>query len=303
MLSNWFRNTFATIATPPGRPAIAKANTPFTLDEFSLVSFDQSGYPQPIPPGLAELPLYRDSHGFYSVNGPLDLTGLSPYTVYYPPAKEDGSWKDGSDVEMAPFSSDTRHTTPHYPSNYLNPDNDGFYSVDGPVDLTGLSPPTVYYPPAKEDSSWKGRSDVDIAPFSSETWHAAPHRPSNYWNPDNQGFNSINGPLDLTGLSLSTIDTVCFPPSPGNGYRMSGSDVDIASIYSEATGMTPHRPSYYLNHDTISWFATPLPSHIASHMWLTKSSAVSHAQGQSEGVTLATSLAAPGEPRFRQSRH
>lgn len=299
MLRSWFRDTFATAASPPIKPVIAKANTPFTLHEFSLVSFDQSGYPQPIPPGLAELPLYPDNHGFYSVNGPLDLTGLAPRIVYYPLAKEDCSWKDGSDVDIAPLCSDTRHTPPHRPW-YWNPDNHHFYSGHSSPDLTGFSPPTVYYPLANEDGSWNNRSDVDISPIFSEPRHTAPHRSSNGWNPDNHGLDSVNGPLDLTGLSPRTV---CSPPVQAMGCRMDGSNVDIGPSYSKSWRTTLCPPSYSLNHEDSSWFATPPPSHITCHMSLTKSSAVTRARVQSGGVTLAMSLAAPGALRFRQSRH
>lgn len=217
---------------------IAKANTPFTLHEFDLVSFDQSGYPQPIPPGLAELPLYPDNHGFYSVTGPLDLPGLSAHTGYYPRAKEDGCRRDGSDVEVAPFSSETRHT--------------------------------------------------------------APHRPSNYWNPDTHGFYSVNGPLDVKGLRRSTV---CVPLANGDCCPSNGQKVDIFPFSSEHRRIAPDPLAKFWNHDAISWFATLPPWEVTYHMSLTKIPAVSHGHAQTGGVTTAMSLAAPGEPRFRQSRH
>jgi len=52
--------------------------------EFSLVSFDQSGFPLPLPPALGDLPLYPDDDGFFSVNGPLDLAVFYPPTVLAP---------------------------------------------------------------------------------------------------------------------------------------------------------------------------------------------------------------------------
>ncbi|PUU74673.1 hypothetical protein B9Z19DRAFT_1068026 [Tuber borchii] len=233
-----FRNTFTPIVATPVKPVIAGANTPFALDEFSLVSFDQLGYPRPLPAGLADLPLYPDNHGLSSVNGPLDLTGLSPRTTHYPLAKEDGSWNDGSDVDITSFSSGTRHTTPH--------------------------------------------------------------RPSYYWNLDNHGFYCVNGPVDPES---SAERIVCFPHAKDGFTRIHGSDVDISLCYSISWGTAPHFPSYYLNHKAVSWFAIPPPSHITCYISLTKSSAVSHEQVQRGGVTPATSLAAPGEPHFRQSRH
>jgi len=41
---------------------------------FSLLSFDKFGNLEPLPAGLGDLPLYLDHDGFFSVNGPLDLT-------------------------------------------------------------------------------------------------------------------------------------------------------------------------------------------------------------------------------------
>jgi len=49
--------------------------------EFSLVSFDQSGFPLPLPPALGDLPLYLEEDGFFSVNGSLDLAVFYPRTV------------------------------------------------------------------------------------------------------------------------------------------------------------------------------------------------------------------------------
>ena len=63
------------------KPVIGRASTPLELHEFSQVSFDKFGYPQPLPPGLGGLQLYPDNDGFFSVNGPLDLTVLSPHAA------------------------------------------------------------------------------------------------------------------------------------------------------------------------------------------------------------------------------
>ena len=46
--------------------------------EFRLVSFDMFGKPEPLPAGLGNLPLIPHDNGFYSVNGPLNLTVFSP---------------------------------------------------------------------------------------------------------------------------------------------------------------------------------------------------------------------------------
>ncbi|KAG0637826.1 hypothetical protein HOY80DRAFT_970795, partial [Tuber brumale] len=52
--------------------------------EFRLVSFDESGKPRPLPPGLGNLPLFLDDDGFHSVNGPLNLTVLFPSVAIAP---------------------------------------------------------------------------------------------------------------------------------------------------------------------------------------------------------------------------
>ena len=215
------------MGAPPVRPVIAEASAPFGLPEFSLVAFDQSGHRQPIPPGLAELPLYPGNHGFYSVNGPLDLTGLSPRTVCYPLEKGDAPWNDGLDVDIVPFSGETRHTSPHQHSYRWNQDNHGIDPVNAPLDLKGFSPGTVCYPPENEEISRINGPDVDIGPFSSETRHTAPNRPSYYWNPDNHGFYSVNCPLDLAGLSPGTV---CYPPET---EEINGPDIDIIPFYTK----------------------------------------------------------------------
>ena len=51
---------------------------------LSLVSSDKLGNPLPLPTGLGDLPLYLDHDGFYSVNGPLDLTVHSPCAALAP---------------------------------------------------------------------------------------------------------------------------------------------------------------------------------------------------------------------------
>ncbi|PUU74672.1 hypothetical protein B9Z19DRAFT_1110521, partial [Tuber borchii] len=55
---------------------IGAAGTTRALQEFKLVSFDTFGAPQPLPPGLGDLPLYLDNDGFRSVNGPRDFAAL-----------------------------------------------------------------------------------------------------------------------------------------------------------------------------------------------------------------------------------
>ena len=58
---------------------IDRPGTPLALHEFSLVAFDNFGNPQPLPPGLGNLPLYPNNDGTFSVNGQLDLTAFFPH--------------------------------------------------------------------------------------------------------------------------------------------------------------------------------------------------------------------------------
>lgn len=69
------------VSATPVKPVIGRASTPLALYGFSQVSFDKFGHPQPLPPGLGDLPLYPDNDGFFSVNGPLDLTVFSPHAA------------------------------------------------------------------------------------------------------------------------------------------------------------------------------------------------------------------------------
>ena len=61
------------LAAPAGLPISETGALPAPR-EFSIVSFDQFGNQEPLPAGLSDLPLYHDHDGFFSVNGPLDLT-------------------------------------------------------------------------------------------------------------------------------------------------------------------------------------------------------------------------------------
>ena len=54
-------------------------NTTLAPPEFRLISFDKLGNRTPLPLGLGDLPLYLDDDGYFSVNGPLDLTVFSPH--------------------------------------------------------------------------------------------------------------------------------------------------------------------------------------------------------------------------------
>ena len=65
----------ADLAAPAGL-AIGETGALPAPRHFSLVSFDEFGNLEPLPTGLGNLPLYPDHDGFFSVNGPLDLTVL-----------------------------------------------------------------------------------------------------------------------------------------------------------------------------------------------------------------------------------
>ena len=65
----------------PGGITISETGKLPAPHEFSLVSSDKFGNPQPLPSGLGNLPLYLDHDGFFSVNGPLDLTVDSARTA------------------------------------------------------------------------------------------------------------------------------------------------------------------------------------------------------------------------------
>ncbi|CUS14000.1 unnamed protein product, partial [Tuber aestivum] len=70
--------------------------------QFELVSSDEFGAPHPLPRELGDLPLYPDEDGFYSVNGPLDLTIL-PSNVAVPPVDR------GNHVTFHPLTNQTQH--------------------------------------------------------------------------------------------------------------------------------------------------------------------------------------------------
>lgn len=57
--------------------------------------------PQPLPPGLGNLPLYLNEDGFYSVNGPLDLRARPP-CAGVTPANHDSDSTIGTMIISAP---------------------------------------------------------------------------------------------------------------------------------------------------------------------------------------------------------
>jgi len=72
------------VVAAPVRLAITQTRTLLVPHAFSLVSSDKFGNPLPLPTGLGNLPLYLDHDGFYSVNGPHDLTVNPPYAELAP---------------------------------------------------------------------------------------------------------------------------------------------------------------------------------------------------------------------------
>jgi len=162
-----------TVAAAPVKPVIGGVSASLAGQEFTLVSFDKFGYPEPLPPILSALPLYQEDDGFFSVNGSLDLT----------------------------------------PRTALAPVNHNNYSM--------------------------------IRPLISD-----------------------------------------IPSTPG-----------------ENSHIPPDHHQHYLNDDVISRFATPLPSRSTYYASLPNSPAASHKHVLRGGVISAASQAAPGDLRFRLSRH
>ncbi|CUS14001.1 unnamed protein product, partial [Tuber aestivum] len=66
------------------------------------------GTPQSLPRKLGDLPLYPDDNGFHSVNGPLDLTIISPHTTA-PPVN------NGNPVALHSSTNETQHYAHQYP--------------------------------------------------------------------------------------------------------------------------------------------------------------------------------------------
>ena len=105
--------------------------------EFSLVSFDGSGYPQPLPPTLGDLPLYPDDDGFFSVNGPLDLSAFSRTPLA--PVNKDNHSAIPLITDTPGFPCENSDITPDGHQCYLNDDAIGGY-------VTSLPTPFVPYP-------------------------------------------------------------------------------------------------------------------------------------------------------------
>jgi len=90
--------------------------------EFTLVSFDKFGYPEPLPPILGALPLYPDHDGFFSVNGPLDLTVFSPRTALASVGHNNHSMIRPLIGDLPGTPGKNSHITPDHYQHYLNDD-------------------------------------------------------------------------------------------------------------------------------------------------------------------------------------
>ena len=85
------------------------------IHDFQVVSFDTFGVPQPLLPGLGNLPLYFDDDGFYSVNGPLGLRAHPPCAVVTP-VNHDAN----STIGAFMISDKKPSISPNLPQNHLN---------------------------------------------------------------------------------------------------------------------------------------------------------------------------------------
>ncbi|KAG0637820.1 hypothetical protein HOY80DRAFT_1002307 [Tuber brumale] len=103
------------------------------------VSLDMSGKPQPLPAGLGNMPLYNDGDGFYSVNGPLNLTILSCPAV--PPTSRDNRSTIRPSVgDLSSFPGENRRISPSRPQHCLNNDaTSRFVTPPNPYSPTPLN--------------------------------------------------------------------------------------------------------------------------------------------------------------------
>lgn len=94
-------------------------STPPTLPEFTLVTFDNFGYRQPLPQGLGNLPLYPDQDGIFSVNGPLDLTVSSSHETRAPVNCDNQSTICPLSTSIPGFSGQNLQVTPNRHLHHL----------------------------------------------------------------------------------------------------------------------------------------------------------------------------------------
>ena len=89
--------------------AIGPTGAPLAAQEFSLVSYDATGKPQPLPPTLGNLPLYPDKDGFFSINGPLDLSTSSPCPILAPVNNDNHAMIQPAITNIPHFDDDPLH--------------------------------------------------------------------------------------------------------------------------------------------------------------------------------------------------
>ncbi|CUS13999.1 unnamed protein product, partial [Tuber aestivum] len=92
--------------------------------EISLVSFGEFGTPRPLPTGLGSQPLFPDDNGFFSVNGPLDLTTLTSGTAVAPPNRDGHSTIHPLITDLSSFSGQNPRATPSRRQSLNNDLND-----------------------------------------------------------------------------------------------------------------------------------------------------------------------------------
>ena len=89
--------------------AIGPTGASLAAQEFSLVSYDATGKPQPLPPTLGNLPLYPDRDGFFSINGPLDLSASSPCLILAPVNNDNHAMIQPAITNIPHFDDDPLH--------------------------------------------------------------------------------------------------------------------------------------------------------------------------------------------------
>ncbi|PUU74674.1 hypothetical protein B9Z19DRAFT_1110522, partial [Tuber borchii] len=114
--------SYRNVAAATVKPVIGGPRTWLAPHEFSLISFDNSGYRQPLPPALGDLPLHLDHDGYFSVNGSLDLTVSPPQTSLAPVSHCNESTFRPLITDITGFSGENSHTTPNPHSGYLDAD-------------------------------------------------------------------------------------------------------------------------------------------------------------------------------------
>ena len=114
------RTSPTSVAAAPVKPVIGRASPPLADYELALVSFDEFGYPEPLPPILGALPLYPDNDGFFSVNGPLDLIVFFPRTALTPVNHDNHSTIRPLISDIPGTPGQNSHITPDHHEHYLN---------------------------------------------------------------------------------------------------------------------------------------------------------------------------------------